>query len=243
MTFRAGAGKKRPEPEGKNACDFLKTRAFGADRPEPENRHGATLARRLPPAVGFRRMKKGGGRKMNSRTLRKNTAYLSLGSNMDDRLDYLRRALAKLRDAGKIRLTKISSVYETDPVGYTEQGKFLNLAVKLETEWSPFDLLDICQRIEQQLGRKRIIRWGPRTVDLDILLYNREQIDSERLTIPHPRMLERAFVLVPLAEIDPDLVIPGTGKTVKTHLQSISDEGVILWKKNIGEEGSGPFGN
>jgi len=180
---------------------------------------------------------------MNGRTLRKNTAYLSLGSNMDDRLDYLRRALAKLRDAGKIRLTKISSVYETDPVGYTEQGKFLNLAVKLETEWSPFDLLDICQKIEQQLGRKRIIRWGPRTVDVDILLYNREQIDSERLTIPHPRMLKRAFVLVPLAEIDPDLVIPGTGKTVKTHLQSISDEGVILWKKNIGEEGSGPFGN
>src|SRR5699024_9592520 len=94
-----------------------------------------------------------------------------------------------------------SSIYETAPVGFIDQADFLNMVIEVETRLSPIELLDVCQEIELRLGRERVIRFGPRTIDLDILLYNQENLETERLSIPHVRMHERAFVLVPLAEI------------------------------------------
>lgn len=149
-------------------------------------------------------------------------AYLSIGSNMGDRLHHLTEAVRALHSHGGIEVTEVSSIYETEPVGYTDQDSFLNLAVGLETSLDPFELLSVCQGIENDLGRVREIRWGPRTVDLDILLYNHDNIESENLIVPHPRMGERAFVLVPLLEIAPGIVRP-EGK--------VDDGGVTCWRK------------
>ena len=130
-------------------------------------------------------------------------AYVSLGSNVGDRLGFLRRAVAMLGEHEAIEVLRTSSVYETDPVGYVDQPPFLNAVAEIETSLSPHELLDACQAIEAALGRVRTVRWGPRTIDLDIALIDDLAIDDERLTVPHPRMAERAFVLVPLAEIAP----------------------------------------
>ena len=132
-----------------------------------------------------------------------NTAYISIGSNIGDRLHHLQEAIRGLHSHQRIEVTKVSSIYETAPVGYTNQADFLNLAVCVETSLDPYELLASCQDIENGLGRVRQIRWGPRTVDLDILLYNNDNIEAENLLVPHPRMGERAFVLVPLLEIAP----------------------------------------
>lgn len=137
-----------------------------------------------------------------------NEAYLSLGSNLGDRKRQLQEAVRLLRANPAISNVKISSIYETAPVGYLDQGAFLNLAVRLETNLSPLDLLAVCQEVERNLQRERLVRWGPRTVDLDILLYGQEQLATDELTIPHPRMYERAFVLVPLRDLLPSLVMP-----------------------------------
>jgi len=137
-----------------------------------------------------------------------NVAYLSLGSNLGDRKAQLQEAVRLLQANPSIFNMRMSSIYETAPVGYLDQHAFLNLVVRLETNLSPLRLLDACQEIEQALHRERLVRWGPRTVDLDVLLYGREQLTTERLTIPHPRMYERAFVLVPLSELIPSLVLP-----------------------------------
>lgn len=133
-----------------------------------------------------------------------NKSYLSLGSNMGDRLGMLREAVRLLKEHTEIDIMKISSLYETDPVGFTDQDAFLNMVVYLQTDLSALELLEVCQDIERKLDRKRDKRWGPRTIDLDILLYNKEELETEKLIIPHPRMHERAFVLVPLLELDPD---------------------------------------
>lgn len=133
-----------------------------------------------------------------------NKSYLSLGSNMGDRLEMLKQAVSSLKEHPSIDVLKISSLYETDPVGFTEQDPFLNMVIYLQTNLSAHELLDACQNIENELNRKREIRWGPRTIDLDILLYNHNEMNTDRLVIPHPRMHERAFVLVPLLEIDSD---------------------------------------
>lgn len=135
-----------------------------------------------------------------------NTVYLALGTNQGDRESLLKRAIKMLADDPRISITDHSSIYETDPVGYVEQPKFLNMVLKLNTSLRPTQLLDFTQEIEEALGRKRSIRWGPRTIDLDILLFNNENIKSERLIIPHPRMIERAFVMVPLLEINEGLL-------------------------------------
>ncbi|MDW0114653.1 2-amino-4-hydroxy-6-hydroxymethyldihydropteridine diphosphokinase [Sporosarcina saromensis] len=143
-----------------------------------------------------------------------NVSYLSIGSNIGDRLHHLTEAVSTLHGHAEIHVVKVSSVYETKPVGYTDQADFLNIVVCLETTLDAHDLLAVCQEIENGLGRERIIRWGPRTVDLDILLYNNDNIESENLIVPHPRMRERAFVLVPLLEIAPTLVpieVDGSG--------------------------------
>lgn len=149
-----------------------------------------------------------------------NQSYLSLGSNMGDRFEMLRQAASQLANHPAITVTRISSLYETDPVGFTDQEPFLNMVVQLETEVEASALLDVCQEVEQNLNRERLIRWGPRTIDLDILLYNREEWETERLIVPHPRMYERAFVMVPLLEVNPDLEVAAALET----------NGVRLWK-------------
>ncbi|MDG5473800.1 2-amino-4-hydroxy-6-hydroxymethyldihydropteridine diphosphokinase [Jeotgalibacillus sp. ET6] len=160
-------------------------------------------------------------------------AYLSLGSNQGEPFLNLKEALSQLQTSKGIQVSRVSSIYETDPVGVTEQNAFLNLAAEIETDKNPEELLNLCQLIEENLGRKRLVRWGPRTIDLDILLFNADMIQSDRLTIPHPRMHERSFVLIPLLEISPNLVHPGLKKSLKQQQQTLSDHaGVRLWKKN-----------
>ena len=136
-------------------------------------------------------------------------AYLGLGSNLGDRHGHLAAAIRRLHATPGIRIVNVSCVYETKPVGYTAQPDFLNLAVTVATTLPPHVLLDACLRIETELGRVRLERWGPRTVDLDLLSYGEVLLDDNRLTLPHPRMLERGFVLVPLAEIAPELILDG----------------------------------
>lgn len=158
-----------------------------------------------------------------------NIAYLSLGSNIGNRLDYLRKSVQLLQKTGSIRVNKVSSIYETDPVGYVDQAAFLNIVVEIQTQLTPHELLKKCNEIEEELGRTREVRWGPRTVDLDILLYNEENVKTENLIIPHPRMTERGFVLVPLVELNPDLVEPLTKHSL-LKLALLQKEGVNLWK-------------
>lgn len=135
-------------------------------------------------------------------------AYLGLGSNLGDRRENLRQAVDQLARVPGIVVRRRSSLYENPPVGYEAQPDFLNAVVEVETSLSPWALLEVLQAIETDLGRVRTLRWGPRTVDLDLLLYEGVRLDEERLTLPHPRLGERAFVLVPLAELAPDWPLP-----------------------------------
>ncbi len=130
--------------------------------------------------------------------------YLSLGSNLGNRLGFLQGGVHALSDLSDTRVTAVSSVWETDPQGYADQDAFLNIAVSLETALSPEELLWAIHRIEAAAGRERDIRFGPRTLDMDILLYEGVVSSTPFLTLPHPRMRERAFVLVPLLEILPE---------------------------------------
>ncbi|WP_100332756.1 2-amino-4-hydroxy-6-hydroxymethyldihydropteridine diphosphokinase [Bacillus xiapuensis] len=166
----------------------------------------------------------------------KNTAYLSLGTNLGDRLSNLHSALSAIEMEKGIKIEKVSSVYETDPVGYTNQAPFLNMTIRIQTSLSPEELLNRCLSIERKLGRIREFKWGPRIIDLDILVYNQDNIKSEKLIIPHPRMHERAFVLIPLLEIDPTFCFPGTRILLKERVKSIQGkEGVRLWKPINGD--------
>ena len=137
------------------------------------------------------------------------SAYLGIGSNLGDRLENLREAVRDLARTPGIRVVRSSSVYETSPVGGPEQGDFLNAVIEIETELKPHVLLEALQRIENDLGRVRDERFGPRTLDLDLLLYGDHVIDDPDLTVPHARMHERAFVLVPLTELGVDAAFPG----------------------------------
>ena len=156
-------------------------------------------------------------------------AYLGLGSNMGDTRKNLDIAVDLLKSSKNITVIKVSSYYETEPVGYVEQDWFLNIVVQIETNFEPEELLVFCQQIEEVLKRKRIIRWGPRTIDVDILLYEHYTSNEESLTIPHPRMTERAFVMVPLYEIAPDLVIEG--KSINEIINSLDGEEIHKLEK------------
>jgi len=131
-------------------------------------------------------------------------AYLSLGSNLGDRAGFLCDALSLLSKLDYVTIEKVSSIYETDPQGYLDQADFLNIVCRIETELTPEELLSATGKIESILGRERSIRFGPRTIDIDILTFENEVRSSEKLTLPHPRMLERQFVLIPLYEIMPE---------------------------------------
>jgi 2-amino-4-hydroxy-6-hydroxymethyldihydropteridine diphosphokinase len=162
-----------------------------------------------------------------------NKAYLGLGSNLGRRLENLKKALRQLTSTEDIIIRAISAVYETRPVGGPEQGPYLNACVKLETALSPTKLLLAMQTVEDNLGRVRKERWGPRTIDLDLLIYENILINSPLLELPHPRIVERDFVLIPLAEIAPNLIIPGQTITVKDLLSSRPPtEDIVLYKQN-----------
>ena len=135
------------------------------------------------------------------------TAYIALGSNLGDRAALLRGALAALQRGDEVRVMAESAVYETAPVGGPAQPDYLNMVVAVKTSLSPEALLERCLAIEAEHGRVRRERWGARTLDLDLLSYDAATLRTERLTLPHPRMAERAFVLVPLAEVAPELKI------------------------------------
>jgi len=139
------------------------------------------------------------------------SVYLALGSNIGDREKNLDDAIINILKIQGIQLINISNIYETDPVGYTEQEKFLNMVIDVYTDLEPLDLLHKLQGIEAVMKRTREMHWGPRTIDIDILVYGSEKINLTQLVIPHTRMFERAFVLIPLKDIYPDRCINGFG--------------------------------
>lgn len=154
------------------------------------------------------------------------TVYIALGTNVGDRDHNLREAVRLLKDAG-IRILKISSVYETEPVDYLEQPWFLNAALEAQTDLPANDLLRKLHAIESAMGSKKPFAKGPRLIDLDILLYNNETIATPELQIPHPRMLDRRFVLAPLAEISPNFRHPQWPATAAQLLANLQDPSVV----------------
>ncbi len=181
-----------------------------------------------PPAEGRR----GSAREVGAAVLpprgREAFAFLGLGSNVGDRLETLQSAVDLLENRPGIRVDAVSSVYETAPVGGPEQGPFLNLVVRVATRRSPQRLLAACQAVEQALGRVRVERWGPRTIDVDILLYERRRVLTRQLEVPHPRLPERPFALVPLLEVGHAEALPD-GRTIASLLAALAPiDGVTM---------------
>lgn len=150
--------------------------------------------------------------------------YLALGSNLGKREEFLQRAVDEL--AKVVVIKQVSPVYETPPWGEEDQPAFLNAALSGETELAPETLFDEIKRIEQKLGRHETYRWGPREIDIDILFYGDQVINSQRLTIPHPRLHERAFVLVPLVDIAADFIHPVLGEPIQELLGAQDKNGI-----------------
>lgn len=145
-------------------------------------------------------------------------AFLGLGSNVGDRRAHLRVAIASLEDVG---LARVSPLYETDPVGGPEQGAFLNLVAELDTELSARELLAVCRRLETAADRVREVRWGPRTLDVDVLWVDGVTVADDDLVVPHPRMWERRFVLAPLRDLAPDLVTADAVAQAEGHVEPV----------------------
>jgi 2-amino-4-hydroxy-6-hydroxymethyldihydropteridine diphosphokinase len=156
----------------------------------------------------------------------KKTVYLGLGSNLGDRRRHLEEALAELRRAG-IDVRRISAIYESEPVDYLQQPWFLNCVVEAGTELMPMQLLKRLRQIEWRMGRRRAAPRGPRTIDIDILLYGRHVVDRPELTIPHPRLDQRRFALEPLRELAPELRHPVSKKTVTELLAAVADRSQV----------------
>ncbi|MBC1444926.1 2-amino-4-hydroxy-6-hydroxymethyldihydropteridine diphosphokinase [Listeria seeligeri] len=154
-------------------------------------------------------------------------AFLSIGTNIGERLDNLNNAVSGLAAVEQIKIINVSSVYETDAVGYEDQAAFLNIVVEIETSFAPVELLDFCLALELELGRVRLFKWGPRLIDIDILLYEDVKLDTEKLKIPHPYMKERAFVMIPLIEISPDKA------NIQVNQVVLAEQGVRKSKKQV----------
>jgi len=148
-------------------------------------------------------------------------AYVGLGSNLGDRRANLRAALRLLSRHGRVSIAAVSGFYETEPVGGPPQPDFLNAVAALETNLTPPALLRVLQGVESRLGRRRTVRWGPRSIDLDLLLYEERVVEAPGLSVPHPRMHERLFVLEPLCEIAPGAIHPVLRKTVAELLEEL----------------------
>lgn len=149
---------------------------------------------------------------------------LALGSNLGDRRANLLQALKEI--SSQVAILKTSSVYETPPWGYIDQPVFFNQVLSGCTSLNPIELLVFVKGIEQKMGRVKNFKNGPRLMDIDILLFGEQIVNTEALAIPHPRMLERGFVLLPLSEIEPELIIPGTHKSVADHLKNVDQAGI-----------------
>jgi 2-amino-4-hydroxy-6-hydroxymethyldihydropteridine diphosphokinase len=160
------------------------------------------------------------------------TAYLGLGGNIGDPVAAMAEALRAFDTRLDCRVISVSRLYRTPPWGKTDQDWFFNAAAAIETSLAPHDLLDLCLEIEKSMKRVRIERWGPRTIDLDILAYEDVVLSDDRLTLPHPRMQDRAFVLMPLADLAPDLLISGT--TVDAWLSKAEKSGIEIADEDRG---------
>jgi 2-amino-4-hydroxy-6-hydroxymethyldihydropteridine diphosphokinase len=151
-------------------------------------------------------------------------AYIGVGSNLGDKVHQCEQGLREILRVDRHRLLARSSFYKTQPLGVLDQDWFVNAAIKIETDLGPDELLRSLREIESRLGRRATFRWGPRAIDLDILFFDEETIQTEELIIPHPRLQERQFVLIPLVEIDPHLIHPVLQKTVLQLLENLEDD-------------------
>ena len=159
--------------------------------------------------------------------------YVGLGSNLGEREHLIRSALAELAQVPATAVVRASSLYDSEPVGEIEQPPFLNAVAQLETDLPPQRLLWHLHLIEARLGRVRARRWGPRTIDLDLLFYGQTVLDEEGLTLPHPEIVHRGFVLAPLVELDPGFVHPVTGLTLIEHLKQLRPSGGVKRKGTL----------
>jgi 2-amino-4-hydroxy-6-hydroxymethyldihydropteridine diphosphokinase len=171
-------------------------------------------------------------------------AYIGIGSNLGDKLKNVQKVLSLIENSGTITIEKKSSIYETEPVGFKAGEWFLNMVIKIETNLSSLELLDTLLEMEKKMGREKRMKWGPRIIDLDILMYDDEIISpdasaqKEKLILPHPEMQKRRFVLVPLAEIAPEKVHPLLKKTIRELLVDLEDQKRV----RLPSQGSPAFG-
>lgn len=161
-----------------------------------------------------------------------NNIYLSLGTNIGNRVDNLNESFRLLKKSSIVILRK-SNIYESTPMYYTQQNNFLNMVLQIDTKVDPFDLLDIIKGIELDMGRKKNFRNHPRIIDIDILCYNNQKINTENLTIPHSRILERKFILKPMNDLCPDLILPNLTKSINQLMLMVdyNDDIVKLYKE------------